>query len=345
MAISKGLKQFRMQAAYFTSESGKVHCHLCPHHCLIKDGQTGICRVRRNVNGILQVETYGRLAAIHLDPIEKKPLYHFYPGSSILSVGSVGCNMRCKFCQNCDISQVGVNEFVALEEYTVDGLVQEAYSIKENIGIAFTYNEPSIFYEFMVDVAQASHLLGLKNVMVTNGFIETEPLQNLLPFIDAFNVDLKAFNDIFYRKLTNSHLEPVKQTLMLLRKAQKHFEITNLIIPGHNDSIEEFQQMINWIHDKLGKETILHLSKYFPRYQFTKAATPDSVLEHLYNIAIKKLDYVYVGNIDNHMPGHHTVCQSCGTILIKRSGYQIDVASLTKDGNCASCGSKAAIIV
>ena len=333
-----------MQASFFSSKNGKVHCHLCPHHCLIKDGQTGICQVRRNVHGTLQVETYGRLAAVHLDPIEKKPLYHFHPGKSILSFGSVGCNMKCKFCQNCDISQVGVNGFVPLEEYSVDRIVEVAHSIKDNIGIAFTYNEPTIFYEFMVDVSQASHLLGLKNVMVTNGYIESEPLKNLLPFIDAFNVDLKAFNDTFYRKITHSHLEPVKQTLILLRDANKHFEITNLIIPGHNDSIEEFNVMIDWIHKKLGKQTILHLSKYFPRYQLSKPATPDFVLQRFYEIAKKKLDYVYLGNVDDKMPGHHTECRNCQTVLIKRTQKKVNTTNLTKEGYCVNCGSKENIV-
>lgn len=334
-----------MQASFYSSENGRVHCHLCPHHCVLKDGQTGKCRVRRNVNGTLQVETYGRLAAIHLDPIEKKPLYHFYPGSNILSIGSVGCNMRCKFCQNCDISQVGVNGIVPLEEYSVDRIVEVAHSMKDNIGIAFTYNEPTISYEFMVDVAQASHLLGLKNVMVTNGYIEIDPLQNLLPFIDAFNVDLKAFNDIFYRKITNSHLEPVKQTLTVLRDAHKHFEITNLIIPGHNDSIEEFKLMLDWIHHKLGKETILHLSRYFPQYQLSKPATPDFVLQRFYEIACKKLDYVYLGNVNDKMPGHDTVCKQCNTILIKRTSRKIDVTNLTAEGHCVNCGSKEFIVI
>ena len=334
-----------MQAAFFTIENGNVRCNLCPHHCLIKDGQTGICRVRRNVNGTLQLESYGRLSAIHLDPIEKKPLYHFFPGSSILSIGSVGCNMRCKFCQNCDISQVGVHKSVYLEEYSVDQLIKEALSIKENIGIAFTYNEPSIFYEYMVDVAQASHLTGLKNVMVTNGYIEIEPLKNLLPFIDAFNVDLKAFNETFYRKITSSSLEPVKQTLTLLYKAKKHVEITNLVIPGHNDSIEEFKAMINWIQDKLGRQAILHLSRYMPRHEFTKPATPDSLLQNLYEIALEKLDYVYIGNVGPHMPGHHTKCKKCGATAIKRTGYQTDLGGISSDGHCLNCGEKLPIVI
>jgi len=334
-----------MQASFYAIENGNVRCKLCPHYCLIKDGETGFCRVRRNVNGTLQLETYGRLAAIHLDPIEKKPLYHFFPGSSILSIGTVGCNLRCKFCQNCDISQVGIHKSVPLEEYSVDQLVAEASSMRENIGIAFTYNEPTVFYEYMVDVAQASHLVGLKNVMVTNGYIEPEPLKNVLPFIDAFNVDLKAFNDVFYRKQTNSHLAPVKETLVLLRNNKKHFEITNLIIPGYNDSVEEFKEMIRWICDKLGQQTILHLSRYVPRYQFTKPETPDFVLKHFYEIAKENLDYVYLGNVGNHMPGHNTNCIKCGATMIKRTGYHTDLSGISENGVCLSCGEGLPIVI
>lgn len=326
-----------MQAAYYSIENNKVRCNLCPHHCLISDGQTGLCKVRRNVNGTLQIETYGRLAALHLDPIEKKPLYHFYPGSKILSIGSVGCNLKCKFCQNCDISQVGLNKNVPMEEYNVDQIVNMAYSMKDNIGIAFTYNEPSIFYEYMIDVSQAAHLAGLKTVMITNGYIETEPLTNLLPFIDAFNVDLKAFTNTFYLKQTNSTLEPVKNTLILLRKAQKHFEITNLIIPGFNDTKEQFVEMIEWIYNKLGKDTILHLSKYFPHYQFTKPATPDKTLEQYLEIAREKLNYVYLGNVNKHMPGHDTLCPLCSTTIVKRTDYDVNIIALSKQSTCMHC--------
>jgi pyruvate formate lyase activating enzyme len=333
-----------MHALYFTNEHGKVRCNLCPHRCLIQDGKTGLCHVRRNVDGELQVETYGRVSAIHLDPIEKKPLYHFYPGSSILSIGSVGCNMKCKFCQNCDISQVGIQKDIALEEFTIDQIVNEASTLTGNIGVAFTYNEPTVCYEFMLDVAKATHAQGLKNAMITNGYIETEPMKGLLPFIDAFNVDLKAFTESFYQRQTNSHLEPVKQTLVLLRKAQKYVEITNLIIPGFNDSIEEFKEMIGWIYNTLGKQTILHLSRYFPRYQFTKPATPEMVLHRFYEIAREKLDYVYIGNMGGDI-GQHTVCPSCGTLAIKRSGYQANPLGITKRGECSGCGCPIAITV
>ncbi|HEY4786088.1 MAG TPA: radical SAM protein, partial [Bacteroidales bacterium] len=228
--------------------------------------------------------------------------------------------------------------------YSVDQIVAQARNIRGNIGIAYTYNEPTVFYEFMLDVAKAAHSEGLKNVMVTNGYIEQEPLQQLLPHIDAFNVDLKAFNDSFYHKLTNSHLEPVKQALIQLRKAQKYFEITNLVIPGQNDSLEEFSAMIDWIHNNLGAKTVLHLSRYFPRYQFTVPSTKDSLLNQFYSIARQKLNYVYLGNVGDLSLGHDTVCVSCGSTLIERSGYTTNSGNLTVEGNCKQCGSKTDII-
>jgi pyruvate formate lyase activating enzyme len=327
-----------MQASFYTIENDNVRCTLCPHHCLIGNGQHGICRVRRNIGGTLFAETYGQLAAVHLDPIEKKPLYHFYPGRSILSVGSVGCNMHCAFCQNCDISQVSVREFDSLKEYTVGQLVHEAQSVPGNLGVAFTYNEPAVFFEFMSDVAKETHYLGFKNAMITNGFIEEEPLQLLLPFIDAFNVDLKAFTDDFYRKQTHSHLEPVKRTLVNLRKAGKHVEVTNLIIPELNDSEEEFTAMIDWIYDKLGVETVLHLSRYFPRYQMTRLSTSDAILTRCFEIASAKLHYVYLGNTSANLQGHDTYCSRCKSLIIKRAGYSVDASGITTEGNCAKCG-------
>jgi pyruvate formate lyase activating enzyme len=331
-----------MEASFYITENDKVRCTLCQHRCLIGNGKFGICRVRRNIGGTLFAETYGQLSAVHLDPIEKKPLYHFYPGRQILSVGSVGCNLHCSFCQNCDISQVGVMEFDALKEYSVDRLVKEMQLIRGNLGIAFTYNEPAVFFEYMYDVAKATHGMGYKNVMITNGFIEEEPLQNILPFMDAFNVDLKAFTDDFYRKQTHSHLEPVKETLKRLRKENKHLEITNLIIPGLNDSEEEFTSMINWICDELGDQTILHLSRYFPRYQMTKPSTSDSILVRCFEIAHAKLSYVYLGNT-NHLQGQNTYCSRCKALIIKRNGYVIDASGITKDGTCNQCGNSVVV--
>ena len=327
-----------MQASFYTKENDKVRCLLCPHHCLINDGHLGICRVRRNDGGRLVAETYGEIAAIYLDPIEKKPLYHFYPGSNILSIGSVGCNMQCTFCQNCDISQVGIREYGWLKKYTVDQLINEVRSIKGNLGIAFTYNEPTVFFEYMLDVAKEPNSLGYKNVMITNGYIEEEPLLKLLPFIDAFNVDLKAFTEDFYHKQTRSHLEPVKQTLLHLQKAQKHTEITNLIIPGLNDSVREFSSMVDWICNELGRSTVLHLSRYFPRHQLTRPATPDSTLLHFFEIAQLKLDYVYIGNVGNQLQGHDTICAKCKSVVIRRSGYNVDASGINTNGACNKCG-------
>jgi pyruvate formate lyase activating enzyme len=327
-----------MQASFYVIENDKVRCNLCPQHCLIGNGKYGICRVRRNIGGTLFAENYGKLSAIHLDPIEKKPLYHFYPGSQILSIGSVGCNMHCSFCQNCDISQTGVDEFDSLKDYTVNELVNKVTSVKNNLGIAFTYNEPTVFFEYMLDIAKETHVLGYKNVMVSNGYICEEPMQTILPYIDAFNIDLKAFTDDFYRKQTHSHLEPVKQTLVSLKKANKHVEVTNLIIPGLNDSEDEFGMMIDWIADELGSQTILHLSRYFPMYQMTTPATSDDILSRCFDIARAKLDYVYLGNAGNQSNGHHTECSNCHYEVIKRVGYHIDTAGINKSGKCIKCG-------
>ncbi|MDP4210001.1 MAG: AmmeMemoRadiSam system radical SAM enzyme [Bacteroidota bacterium] len=329
-----------MQALFYNVENNKVRCRLCPHHCLIGEGQTGLCRVRKNEQGVLVAENYGRLSSVHLDPIEKKPLYHFYPGRQILSVGSVGCNMRCAFCQNCEISQVGVHEFPWFKDVPVEQLVARAKSINENLGIAFTYNEPTIFYEYMLDVAREAHHQGLKCVMVTNGYIEAEPMETILPFIDAFNVDLKAFTDSFYRKQTHAHLAPVKETLMRIRQAEKHLEITFLVIPGLNDSVEEFDAMTDWISNNLGQQTIFHLSKYFPQYHMARPETPDATLLKLHELACRKLSYVYLGNVWSRLPGHNTECSNCKAVVIKRLGYDVETPGITADGSCVHCENK-----
>lgn len=336
LIIKSASFRFFMHAAYFVQENNKVRCRLCPHYCLLSDGKTGICRVRRNVSGTLQVETYGRVSSIHLDPVEKKPLYHFYPGHHILSVGSVGCNMHCSFCQNCDISQVGARDY--LEEYPVTAIVKEALDMNGNLGVAFTYNEPVINYEFVMDVSHALHAEGLKTVLKTNGYINEKPLEELLPYIDAFNVDLKSFTEPFYQKQAKAHLEPVKNTLIALKKHRKHLEITHLVIPGLNDSFEEFEALTDWISYELGSQTVLHISRYFPKYKLTRPSTPESTLEAFYKIARNKLAYVYLGNVGRHLPGHDTTCPGCRAVAIKRVGYSVDLAGIDNQGNCKSCG-------
>jgi pyruvate formate lyase activating enzyme len=331
-----------MRALYFEiQEDKKVQCNLCPHHCLLNDGQTGICRVRSNIEGMLVTDNYGKLSSIHADPIEKKPLYHFYPGRKILSIGSVGCNMQCNFCQNCEISQTSVKEFEWIKNYSAEILLKDACSLPGNIGIAYTYNEPVVFYEFMLDTAKEIHNKGLKNVMVSNGFIEEKPLLELIPYIDAFNIDLKAFTNDFYKKQTHSKLEPVKRTLEIISKSGKHLEITNLIIPTLNDNEKTFADMVNWISRTLGNNTILHLSRYFPRYLSEIMITSERTLIQFKKIAEKYLHYVYLGNVGLEA---NTVCAGCNKVVIERMGYQTKVLGLDKNGKCLKCYTPIAIL-
>jgi pyruvate formate lyase activating enzyme len=329
-------------AKYFVQEAmGKVRCLLCPHQCLLSNTQTGICGVRSNQNGVLASDNYGKISAIHIDPVEKKPLYHFFPGKKILSLGSVGCNLRCNFCQNADISQVGVKDFPWLKVYAPEEIVGEAILAPDNIGIAYTYNEPIIFYEFMLDIAKISKSKGLQNVMVSNGYMNTEPLTELLPWIDAFNIDLKAFDETFYKTQTQSQLEPVKNTLQQIRKSGKHLEITNLIIPGLNDDERTFSSMVQWISKFLGRQTVLHLSRYFPNHHAKQPATSEKTLRALKDIAQHYIDYVYLGNIAGNTTTH---CHNCNALLVQRFNYETTVIGLDNSGNCKYCGVHVAVM-
>jgi len=325
------------EALFCTVDEGVVHCNLCPHSCKINEGKRGICRVRKNVDGKLIAETYGQLCSINFDPIEKKPLYHYFPGSIILSVGSIGCNMHCKFCQNWEISQTNCNDFKFLRDATPEEIIRIATQKAENTGIAYTYNEPGIWFEYMMDIAALNSAAGLKNVMVTNGFISPEPLAYSFQSIDAYSVDLKAFTDEFYKTLTSSRLQPVLDALKMIRKAGKHLEITNLLITNQNDDPDEFSKMIQWISNELGRETILHISRYYPTYKLDEPATSEKILLQFYEIASGALDYVYLGNIRNQK-GQHTLCPNCKSILIRRTGYQTLVEGLDRSGKCEFCG-------
>jgi pyruvate formate lyase activating enzyme len=309
---------------------------LCPHFCTPAEGETGKCGVRRNVNGELFSETYGRVSAIHYDPIEKKPLYHFYPGSTILSIGSVGCNLNCTFCQNCDISTADVSGFTWNKDYPVQDIVKMAVEHPGSIGVAFTYNEPTMSYEYIIEVSRLASSMGLKTAMVTNGFINPDPLIQLLPFMDAYNVDLKAFNESFYEQNTGSKLAPVLETLKILKQAGKHFEITNLVIPGLNDDPVLFAEMIEWIASELGEYSILHLSRYFPHHKMTKEATPVNTLLKLYEIAREKLHYVYLGNMTSR-DGQNTYCPHCNELLVNRIGHKADAGGISENSHCKKC--------
>ena len=334
-----------MEARYYTAEEDHaVRCNLCPHNCLLKEGQAGLCRVRKNHDGILLSENYGKVCSLHLDPIEKKPLYHYYPGRNILSVGSVGCNLHCRFCQNWEISQSSVKDYPYLKEYTPEKIVGLAASEEENIGIAYTYNEPTVWFEFMKDIAEKVNSEGLKNVMVTNGFINPEPLKELITVMHAFSVDLKAFTEAFYKQLTSSSLAPVLESLKTIRASGRHLEITNLLIPGENDDEKDFRSMMAWIRDELGPDTVLHISRFFPTYKLDHNATPESLLHRFYTIAREYLHYVYLGNVSSGK-GRDTTCPKCGHLLISRSGYRTKITGLDEMARCDKCREQTPVLI
>ena len=312
----------------------RLVCQICPHFCKLAAGKTGICGVRKNTGDRIELLTYGVLSGNSLDPVEKKPLYHFFPGYNVLSIGSYGCNLKCDFCQNCNISQ-HVPENLK-PEITPSGVVKAALSAVNNIGIAFTYNEPVIWFEFMRDTATAAREKGMFTVMVSNGYVNPAPLNEIIHFIDAFNIDLKAFNNTFYRKLTGSGIGPVKECLKQIGKSGKHLEITTLVIEGQNDSDKDMELQTKWIADELGKGIPLHISKYFPMYKREDPATSQVTILRLYEIASKNLDYVYVGNTQSDT-GQATSCPKCGTVVTIRSGYKTILMNLGKNGKCSVC--------
>ena len=313
----------------------KLECLLCPHHCKLDIGKTGICGVRKNTGEKIELTTYGVLSGYSLDPVEKKPLYHFFPGHNILSIGSFGCNMKCDFCQNFHISQKVPESLVP--EVTINKIIKDALSTEKNIGIAFTYNEPIIWFEYMKDVAEAAKKEGLYTVMVSNGYVNSAPLEEIIEFIDAFNIDLKAFNNTFYRKLTGAELEPVKDSLKQIVRSGKHLEITTLVIPGLNDDDEEMKLQSEWMAGELGEDIPFHLSRYFPTYKRDNPPTTEASLKKLFDIASGNLDYVYMGNSHSNT-GQNTSCSMCGTEVTIRSGFKTRLLNLDEDGKCTCCG-------
>ncbi|MBE5965734.1 MAG: AmmeMemoRadiSam system radical SAM enzyme [Lachnospiraceae bacterium] len=274
----------------------KAVCEICPHHCSLEQGQVGFCRGRINRDNKIISENYGKLTALALDPIEKKPLYHFYPGSRILSIGSYGCNLRCPFCQNCDISMIGEGQ-IDTAVMPGEAIVKKALQLKGagNIGIAFTYNEPLIGYEFVRDAAALAKESNLKNVVVTNGYICEKPFRELLPLIDAFNIDLKGFTEEYYHKLRGD-LACVKRSIEIAAKSC-HVEVTTLIVPGENDSEEEMEALSGWLAG-ISPDIPLHISRFFPRWKMQdRDATPIQMVYRLAEVARQKLNYVHEGNV------------------------------------------------
>ncbi|MFH2138620.1 MAG: AmmeMemoRadiSam system radical SAM enzyme [Candidatus Omnitrophota bacterium] len=281
------------EALYYKKLEGQsVQCMLCPKYCVIKPENSGFCRARKNISGKLYSMIYGKTTSIALDPIEKKPLYHFHPHELILSVGTRGCNLGCIFCQNWHISQ---NPEAYLQSITSGQIIQQAQR-SGSFGIAYTYNEPFIWYEFILETAKLARKNKLENVLVTNGYVNKGPLEEILPFIAAMNIDLKSIEEEFYKDICKGTLNPV---LEMIKRAKKdcHVEITNLIIPTLNDSDEQIQKLSSWIADNAGADTPLHLSRYFPCYELTQPPTPIETLEKAGELAKKKLKYVYLGNV------------------------------------------------
>ena len=318
-------------------DDGRIQCDLCPRDCKLHDGQRGACFVRGRVGDTMVLTSYGRSSGFCVDPVEKKPLNHFYPGSSILSFGTAGCNLACKFCQNWDISKARSFDKLA-DQASPEAIARSA----EELGcksIAFTYNDPVIFAEYAMDVADVCHARDIKTVAVTAGYIHDQPRRDFFAKMDAANVDLKAFTDKFYVKQTGAHLQPVLDTLKYLKKETKVWvEITTLLIPGLNDSAQEISAMSAWIAKELGVDVPLHFSAFHPDYKMTSIpGTPTETLIQARQIALDAgLLYVYTGNVHN-AEGDTTYCPSCGSVLIVRDWYEIKQYHVTPDGYCPDC--------
>lgn len=318
-------------------EDGKTQCLLCPVGCVIADGKVGVCMGRKNEGGTLYAVNYGRLVSIAIDPIEKKPLYHFHPGTQILSTGPNGCNMSCQNCQNWTISQ----EESPTEFVTPEDLVRIA-SKENSVGIAYTYTEPLIWYEYVLDTAKIAREKKLANVLVTNGYIHEEPLKELLPYVDAMNVDLKSMDDDFYRKICKAKLPPILRAIELSHQNKIHIEITNLLIPTLNDSEEQIQKLVDFVAG-LSDRIPVHFSRYFPAHQMDLPPTPMESLQKAFLLAKRKLKYVFVGNA--YIPNtSNTYCAECNNLLVKRNGYHTAVVGI-KGQKCGNCGSAVDVVI
>jgi pyruvate formate lyase activating enzyme len=323
---------------YESLNDKKVKCNLCNHRCEIKDGRRGICGVRENREGTLETLVYGRIIARHIDPIEKKPLYHLMPGSLSYSVATVGCNFRCLFCQNADIAQMPSDSkgMIAGDPFSPQDVV--AAAIKGDCkSIAYTYTEPTVYFEFAFDTAKLAHEKGIQNVFVTNGYMTDEALHMINPYLDAANVDLKAFTEDFYKTYCGAKLEHVKESLKLMKSLGIFIEVTTLLIPGLNDDKDELEKLAKFLADSLGTETPWHISRFHPTYKLTdRPPTPVETLVTAREIGIKAgLKYVYTGNVPGENGGN-TFCYNCGKILIERWGFYIKRNGI-EESRCPYC--------
>lgn len=323
-------------------DSGKIQCDICPHACKLEEGQRGFCFVRMRENNQIVLTSYGLSSGLCVDPIEKKPLNHFLPGTSVFSFGTAGCNLACKFCQNWDISKS--REMHILAEKAMPKDVAKIAQRQGCKSVAYTYNEPTIFMEYAVDTAKECHKLGIKSVAVTNGYICDEARKEFYSHMDAANVDLKGFTDEFYKKIIGGHLQPVLDTLYYLKHhTNVWFEITTLLIPGKNDSSEEIDKSTNWIMENLGPDVPIHFTAFHPAWKMLDVpSTPLETLRRAREIAIKNgIHYAYTGNLPD-VEGSSTYCHNCKNRIIERTGYGITNYQLDENGNCKFCGTKCA---
>lgn len=346
-ALSLGLKEieawaastlgFKKEALYYKKIDDKtVQCQLCPRGCVLSEGMRSFCRVREPKNGKLYSLVYGLPCAVHIDPIEKKPLFHFLPGTPIYSIATAGCNFRCKFCQNWSISQSPPEETynyqLSAEEIVSQALKQRCPSV------AYTYTEPSIFYEYMLDTAKLAKSYGLKNMYHSNGSLNQQPAEEISLYLDGANIDLKAFTQEFYSEACAGYLDTVLNTLKTLKQNRVWVEITNLVVPTLNDDLKEIEQMAIWIKDNLGEEVPVHFSRFWPQYKLkTLPPTPVATLERARQMSLDiGLKFVYIGNVPGH-PAESTYCPGCKQAVIRRGGYSILENNLDEGGNCKFC--------
>lgn len=326
----------RVSFCHIPHAGNYVRCSLCPHRCLLANGERGRCRVRENRQGVLFSVVYGNPCAVHVDPIEKKPFYHYLPGAGAFSLATAGCNLRCLYCQNWSISQVPPEQTQNVD-LPPEALVQEAQRVGAQV-IAYTYTEPTVFYEYMLATARLARRAGLRNVVVSAGFINPEPLRELCTAVDAIKIDLKGYDEEFYRRVCEAELQPVLDAIRLIHEMGVHLEIVNLVVPTLNDRLDQLRALSRWILHELSADVPVHFSRFHPQYKLMNLPpTPVETLERAHAIAREEgLRFVYIGNVPGH-PANHTYCPSCGKTVIVRMGFAIAEYHI-RGGECAYCG-------
>ena len=324
------VQQPLIEVAYQHKEGSRIRCDTCPKRCKLKEGDIGECGGRQVIDGRFIAVNYAQVSSLHLDPVEKKPLYHFYPGSDILSVGPNGCNLNCPWCQNWQISQETIPTRTILP-----GELADMVDALDSVGVAYTYAEPLIWFEYIRDAGRILHERELMNIFVTNGYINPDPLKEILTFADAFNIDLKASDNQCYRNLCGGDINDVHRTIRMVYDSGRHLELTHLIVTGIGDDLHKVESVVNWIAD-LDSDIPLHLSRYYPSNKYNEPPTDVGFMSDAYQLAKSRLNWVYLGNVRSDL-GQNSYCPDCGATLVRRSGYHVEIVDL--DGNkCGKCG-------